>query len=171
MPVHENKFVNYCDSDTDNKNDSDSNVETIENGNNEGQDGNANNEGQDENENNEEQVENAIAGTERPKLADMKTGQTMKYKNAESGNSVMQKLLDALERQQIICSLKDTSEGTIHKARLVARGFEEFNRDDIPKDSPTCGTDSLRLVLAILAQRSSKTRTMDINTAFYKELK
>ncbi|VDI64595.1 Hypothetical predicted protein [Mytilus galloprovincialis] len=46
MPVHENKFVNYCDSDTDNENDSDSNVETIENGNNEGQVENANNEGQ-----------------------------------------------------------------------------------------------------------------------------
>ena len=29
-----------------------------------------------------------------------------------------------------ICSLKDTSEGTIHKARLVARGFEEVDQDD-----------------------------------------
>ncbi|CAG2196696.1 unnamed protein product [Mytilus edulis] len=262
MPVHENKFVNF-DSDTDNENDSDSNVEAIENGNiegqdenanNEGQDENVNNEGQDENANNEEQVENAIAGTERPKLADMKTGQTVKYKNAESGeqcvakvtgragkatgsnknwfnlqylepitlkgaeisvdmsklkelenvaaevelpssdddsvmifedvsfreaklkelnswknNSVYEQCTDTGQKcisTRWICSLKDTSEGTIHKARLVARGFEEFNRDDIPKDSPTCGTDSLRLVLAILAQRSWKTRTMDIKTAF-----
>ena len=65
-----------------------------------------------------------------------------------------------------ICSLKDTPAGTIHKARLVARGFEEINRDDIPKDSPTCGTDSLRLVLAVIAQRGWRTRTMDIKTAF-----
>ncbi|CAG2196706.1 unnamed protein product [Mytilus edulis] len=263
MPIQENRFVSYCDSDTDNENDSDSNVETIEIDNNEGQAENANieeqvenanNEEQVENANNEEQVENAIAETERPKLADMKIGQTVKYRNAESGeqcvakvtgragkvtgsnknwfnlqylepntlkgaeisvdlskleelenvapevelprsddDSVMifedvsfreakQKELNSWKNNSVyeectdtgqkcistrwICSLKDTSEGTIHKARLVARGFEEFNRDDIPKDSPTCGTDSLRLVLAILAQRSWKTRTMDIKTAF-----
>lgn len=51
-----------------------------------------------------------------------------------------------------ICTLKDTPEGTIHKARLVARGFEEANKEDIPKDSPTCGSDSLRLVLTGMAQ-------------------
>lgn len=53
-----------------------------------------------------------------------------------------------------ICTLKDTPEGTIHKARLVARGFEEANKEDIPKDSPTCGSDSLRLVLTVMAQRN-----------------
>ncbi|CAC5425237.1 unnamed protein product [Mytilus coruscus] len=214
MPIQENKFVNYCD----------------------------------------RQVENAIAETERPKLADIKIGQTVKYRNAESGeqcvakvtgragkatgsnknwfnlqylepntlkgaeisvdmskleevenvatevelpssdddsvmifedvsfreaklkeliswknNSVYEECTDTGQKcisTRWICSLKDTSEGTIHNARLVARGFEEFNRDDIPKDSPTCGTDSLRLVLAILAQRGWKTRTMDIKTAF-----
>ncbi|CAC5398594.1 unnamed protein product [Mytilus coruscus] len=239
MPIQENKFVNYCDSDTDNENDSDSNVETIENDNNEGQAENANNEGQVVNANNEEQVENAIAETERPKFADIKIGQTVKYRNAESAeqcvakvtgragkatgsnknwfnlqylepntlkgaeisvdmskleelqnvatevelpssddysvmifednNSVYEECTDSGQKcisTRWICSLKNTSEGTIHKARLVARGFEEFNRNDIPEDSPTCGTDSLRLVLAILAQRGWKTRTMDIKTAF-----
>ncbi|CAC5364881.1 unnamed protein product [Mytilus coruscus] len=151
MPIQENKFVNYCDSDTDNENDSDSNVETIENANNEGQVVNANNEGQAENANNEEQ--------------EAKLKELISWKN----NSVYEECTDTGQKcisTRWICSLKDTSEGTIHKARLVARGFEEFNRDDIPKDSPTCGTDSLRLVLAILAQRGWKTRTMDIKTAF-----
>ncbi|VDI62951.1 Hypothetical predicted protein [Mytilus galloprovincialis] len=94
----------------------------------------------------------------------------LKELNSWKNNSVYEECTDTGQKcisTRWICSLKDTSEGTIHKARLVARGFEEFNRDDIPKDSPTCGTDSLRLVLAILAQRSWKTRTMDIKTAFF----
>jgi hypothetical protein len=45
--------------------------------------------------------------------------------------------------------IRTTTNGTIHKASLVARGFEEFN-PDVPKDSPTCRTDSLRLILAAL---------------------
>ena len=65
-----------------------------------------------------------------------------------------------------ICSLKDTTEGTIQKARLVARGFEEADKDNIPKDSPTCGSDSLRLVLAMISQRNWNLHTMDIKTAF-----
>ncbi|CAG2211672.1 unnamed protein product [Mytilus edulis] len=80
----------------------------------------------------------------------------LKELNSWKNNSVYEECTDTGQKcisTRWICSLKDTSEGTIHKARLVARGFEEFNRDDIPKDSPTCGTDSLRLVLAILAQR------------------
>ena len=65
-----------------------------------------------------------------------------------------------------ICSLKETSEGIKHKARLVARGFEESQIEEIPKDSPTCDSESLRVVLAVLAQRGWKPCTMDIKTAF-----
>ena len=223
----ERKYENYCDSDTDDEN---------------------------ENDDGAEQDANAIAETERPNPTDMKIGQTIRYRNVESGEQCVAKVTgragkatgnnktwfnlqylephtlkgaeisvdlskveelenvmtevepdpshdnsvmifedvsfkDAKLKELIswknnnvyeeckdtgqtcistrwICSLKDTPEGTVRKARLVARGFEEINRDDIPKDSPTCGTDSLRLVLAILAQRGWKTRTMDIKTAF-----
>ena len=65
-----------------------------------------------------------------------------------------------------ICSLKDTPNGTIHKARLVARGFEEIEKDNIQKDSPTCGSDSLRVVLAVLAQKRWNPHSIDIKTAF-----
>lgn len=51
------------------------------------------------------------------------------------------------------------------KARLVARGFEEF-LPGIDKDSPTCAHESLRLVLAVLAQKQWELRSMDIKTAF-----
>lgn len=239
MPNQESRCENYCD--TDSENEGDNNVETVEN------------------DDNAQQVTNAMAETERPKISDMKIGQTIRYINVDSGEQCIAKVTgragketgnnknwfnlqylepDTLKGAEIsvylskveelenvtpevepnpapdddsvmifedvsfkdaklkeliswknnnvydehkdtgqkcnstrwICSLKDTSEGTIHKARLVARGFEEINRD-IPKDSPTCGTDSLRLVLAILAQRGWKTRTMDIKLHFYKELK
>ncbi|XP_062575311.1 uncharacterized protein LOC134267393 [Saccostrea cucullata] len=72
-----------------------------------------------------------------------------------------------LKKGQVI-NLKDTDEGKKHKARLVARGFEEIDREAIPKDSPTCGSDSVRLVLTVLAQRNWSVYTMDIKTAFLK---
>lgn len=66
-----------------------------------------------------------------------------------------------------ICTLKESSDGGIKpKARLVARGFEETQTNTIPKDSPTCSTESLRMILAIIAQRKWTTNTMDIKTAF-----
>ncbi|VDI07543.1 Hypothetical predicted protein [Mytilus galloprovincialis] len=98
----------------------------------------------------------------------------LKELNSWKNNSVYEECTDTGQKcisTRWICSLKDTSEGTIHKARLVARGFEEFKGDDIPKDSPTCGTDFLRLVLAILAQRSWKHEQWTLKLLFYKELK
>ena len=65
-----------------------------------------------------------------------------------------------------ICNLKETPSGTIQKARLVARGFEENDKDNIQKDSPTCGSDSLRVVLATLAQKGWSPHSIDIKTAF-----
>lgn len=64
-----------------------------------------------------------------------------------------------------VCSMKTTQNGIIPKARLVARGFEEFG-DYVEKDSPTCGHDSLRVVLSILATKGWKLHSMDIKTAF-----
>ena len=64
-----------------------------------------------------------------------------------------------------VCSMKSTPAGIIPKARLVARGFEEHS-DSIQKDSPTCGHDSLRVILSILANCAWKLHSMDIKTAF-----
>ncbi|KAK6187111.1 hypothetical protein SNE40_005204 [Patella caerulea] len=64
-----------------------------------------------------------------------------------------------------ICTLKSTDKGIVPKSRLVARGFEEFG-NFVEKDSPTCGKDSLRLILAILAHNNWEPRSMDIKTAF-----
>ena len=51
------------------------------------------------------------------------------------------------------------------KARLVARGFEEKN-EELMKDSPTSGKESLRLIFAIIATRKWKIHSIDIKAAF-----
>ena len=66
-----------------------------------------------------------------------------------------------------VCSVKTTTQGELkHKARLVARGFEEIPNNEISTDSPTCASESLRLVLAIFAQNNWIPHSMDIKTAF-----
>ena len=69
-----------------------------------------------------------------------------------------------------ICTLKETTDGIIPKARLVVRGFEEMDKEGIPTDSPTCGKDSLRVILSIFAQNKWLPHSMDIKTAFLQGL-
>ena len=52
------------------------------------------------------------------------------------------------------------------KARLVARGFEEAEVNEIRKDSPTCGKDSLRLCLTLLVSMGWQINSLDIKAAF-----
>lgn len=65
-----------------------------------------------------------------------------------------------------VCSLKETDKGILPKARLVARGFEEFNIQELQKDSPTCASESLRLMLTVICQNKWKVHSMDIKSAF-----
>ena len=52
-----------------------------------------------------------------------------------------------------VCTLKETKDEVKTKARLVERGFEEIGKNDIPKDSPTCANESLKIILSIFAQK------------------
>ena len=61
--------------------------------------------------------------------------------------------------------MKETNEGFTPKPRLVARGFEEGNQDEIVKESPTCSKDSLPMISAITAQKGWDLRSTDIKTA------
>ena len=82
MANQKDECKNYWDSDTDNENDDDdSSMETIENGDNAGQ------------------VENAAAEQEKPKLSDIKIGQTLRYKNVENGELCVAKSLDEQEKR------------------------------------------------------------------------
>ena len=55
--------------------------------------------------------------------------------------------------------------GSMKKARLVARGYEELN-DNILTDSPTCNKDSLRVVISIIASKEWAVNSLDIKAAF-----
>ena len=50
-----------------------------------------------------------------------------------------------------VCTFKASPGGTIPKAHLVTRGFEE-DITNILKDSPTCCKDTLRITLSIIVQ-------------------
>ena len=53
----------------------------------------------------------------------------------------------------------------VTKARLVARGFEE-NTTYMSKESPTCGTDVIRLTTAIAASKRWDCRSVDVKAAY-----
>lgn len=65
-----------------------------------------------------------------------------------------------------VCTLKETENGLVPKARLVARGFEELHVSELQKDSPTCASESLRLLVAVICQRQWELHSMDIKSAF-----
>ena len=55
------------------------------------------------------------------------------------------------------------------KARLVARGFEEDHLAKLCTDLPTCGKESLRIVIAIIITYGWEINLLDIKSAFLKE--
>ena len=61
---------------------------------------------------------------------------------------------------------KESPEGYIPKARLVARGFKEDCLQNIDKESPTCSKDSLRTLFTVAAQNDWCLKSIDIKTAF-----
>ena len=65
-----------------------------------------------------------------------------------------------------VCILKEKEGKIVPKARLVARGFEETQYQNIEKDSPTCATESLKMILAIVAQNGWEPKALDVKTAF-----
>ncbi len=84
-------------------------------------------------------------------------------------NNVFEEVDDAGQKcvsTRWVCSLKETLNGIMPKARLVARGFEELNIHELQKDSPTCASESLRLLLAVICQNKWQVHSMDIKSAF-----
>ena len=45
-------------------------------------------------------------------------------------------------------------------------GFEDADRDDVRKDSPTCGRENVRLLLALTSSCNWRINTMVIKSAF-----
>ena len=53
-----------------------------------------------------------------------------------------------------------------YKARLVAGGFEELDKDNIRTDSPSCCKENFRLVLTIILSHKWEIKSLDIKSAF-----
>lgn len=64
-----------------------------------------------------------------------------------------------------VCTRKVKGGQVVHKARLVARGFEE-DVSALKTDSPTCSKESFRILLAIVAANSWKLHSLDVKSAF-----
>ena len=64
-----------------------------------------------------------------------------------------------------VCTEKIIDDMITVKARLVARGFEEYNVT-YRKDSPTCLKENLRLALTISASKHWSINSIDIQRAF-----
>ena len=52
------------------------------------------------------------------------------------------------------------------KARLVARGFEEEDKEKLRTGTPTCCKQNLRVLFAIIGSNHWKIRTLDIKAVF-----
>ena len=65
-----------------------------------------------------------------------------------------------------VLTTKETTDGIIPEARLVARGFEEDCLDKSEKKSPTCSKESLRTLFSVCAQNEWQLQSVDIKTAF-----
>ncbi len=64
-----------------------------------------------------------------------------------------------------VCTRKIKGGKVQHKARSVARGFEE-NCESLRTDSPTCSKEALRLTIAIISSNHWKLHSIDIKSAF-----
>lgn len=87
-------------------------------------------------------------------------------------NDVFEEVEDAGQKcvsTRWVCSLKETV--WCLKARLVARGFEEVNIHELQKDSPTCASESLRLLLTVICQNQWQVHSIDIKSAFLQSMK
>ena len=75
------------------------------------------------------------------------------------------------EDQQVIStrwvlSTKEKGGSVVTKARLVARGYEDKEVDNLNTNSPTCSKESIRVALAILASNGWECKSMDVKSAF-----
>jgi Reverse transcriptase (RNA-dependent DNA polymerase) len=65
-----------------------------------------------------------------------------------------------------VFTIKTKEDGTkLYKARLVARGFEDNENENVTSDAPTAANSSQRMVLQILAERQWEPASWDFETA------
>ena len=61
---------------------------------------------------------------------------------------------------------KIVDEVQVVKARFVAKGFQERNKNNLRTDSLTCTKENLRIMFALAATNSWKVKSLDIKSAY-----
>ena len=74
--------------------------------------------------------------------------------------------VDDVGQPFVTCRWVQTEKPDRKKARLVVRGFEDPNLDQVVKDSPTCAKGTLRVVIWFCSYMQWMCNTMDMRTAF-----
>ena len=92
-------------------------------------------------------------------------------KKAELSNCKVVDVVDDKGQRRIstrwVVTEKEYPDGTIKpKARLVIRGFEEKEKDDLQKDAPTAAKTSLRIAFGIAVDNEWDIVSIDIKAAF-----
>ena len=104
----------------------------------------------------------------------------LEAKQAESRNWTTRNVYEEVDdNDQKVISLrwvlsqKYKESGIVYKPRLVARGFGEYNLNELRKDSPTCCKVSFWLVVSIIASNIWTIHSVDVKSAFLqrKEIK
>ena len=74
--------------------------------------------------------------------------------------------VDDVGQPFVTCRWVLTQKPDRKKSRLVVRGFENPNLDQVVKYSPTCAKDTLRVVIWFCSYMQWMCKTMDIRTVF-----
>ena len=65
-----------------------------------------------------------------------------------------------------IVTEKIIDEEQVVKARLLAKGFQERNKDNLHTDSPTCTKENVCIMSALAATNSWKVKSLDMKSAY-----
>ena len=69
-----------------------------------------------------------------------------------------------------VLTKKNKDDEPVYKARLVVRGFEEIEKHEIRKDSPTYCKENFRLILSLVITKNWKINSLDIQFAVVQGL-
>ena len=98
---------------------------------------------------------------DQPKVLEAQMNEIEKWK----ANEVFTEVEDQNQKYITVRWVVTEKAGKV-KARLVARGFEDPDRDELRRDSPTCGKSNFRLITSILSSNKWQVHCLDVACAF-----
>ena len=115
----------------------------------------------------EEILINSSSDSENIKILDAKMKEISNQKDHKVFEEVADEGQNTVSVRWVITK-KNKDDEPVYKARLVVRGFEETEKDEIRKDSPMCFKKNFRLILSSVITKYWKINSLDIKSAFLK---